>query len=95
MLGTFVIACEHPFAGYINAPTSLANKSEENTMTKKTNNTRSLWYGHIADDQNGHQGSGATPEYAQAALEQAQRDDVPSAEHKCVTGWIINNDNPF
>ncbi len=57
-----------------------------------TTNTESLWYGNVADDHKGHQGTGNTPEDAQAALEQAQRDDVPSAEHKAVTGAIINND---
>lgn len=57
-----------------------------------TTNERSIIYGNVADDHNGHQGSGNTPEKAQAALEQAQRDNVPSAEHKSVTGLIINNE---
>lgn len=64
-------------------------------MTKNTTNTPSFWYGNIADDNNGHQGAGNTPQEAQAALEQAQQDDVPSAEYKSVTGMIINNDNPL
>lgn len=62
-------------------------------MSKETTNSSSLWYGHVADDNNGHQGAGNTPEHAQEALEQAQRDDVPSAEHKSITGTIINNDD--
>ncbi len=60
-----------------------------------TTNESSFWYGNVADDKNGHQGSGYTPEAAQAALEQAQRDDVPSAEYKSITGDIINNDRPL
>jgi RimJ/RimL family protein N-acetyltransferase len=57
-----------------------------------TTNEHSFWYGNIADDHNGHQGAGYSPEAAQEALEQAQRDDVPSAEYKGITGQIINND---
>lgn len=60
-----------------------------------TTNEESAIYGNVADDHNGHQGSGNTPEDAQAALEQAQRDGVPSAEHKSITGAIINNDGKF
>lgn len=55
----------------------------------------SLWYGYIADDHNGHQGCGYSPEAAQKALEQAQRDNVPSAEYKAITGEIINNNGPL
>lgn len=61
----------------------------------KTTNESSFWYGNIADDHNGHQGCGYSPEAAQAALEQAQRDDVPSAEYTSITGMIVNNDKPF
>ena len=61
----------------------------------KTTVTPSMWYGYIADDHNGHQGAGSTPEAAQQALEQAQRDNVPSAEHKALTGLIINNKRPL
>lgn len=60
-----------------------------------TTNEPSFWYGNIADDHNGHQGAGYTPEAAQAALEQAQRDDVPSAEYKSITEMIINNERPL
>jgi hypothetical protein len=60
-----------------------------------TTNEKSFWYDNIADDHNGHQGCGYSPEAAQKALEQAQRDDVPSAEYKAITGWIINNDKPL
>lgn len=56
-----------------------------------TTNEKSAVYGNIADDHKGHEGSGHTPEAAQAALEQAQRDNVPSAEHKSITGIIVNN----
>ena len=60
-----------------------------------TTNEPSPWYGYVADDHDGHQGAGYTPEAAQEALEQAQRDDVPSAEYKSITGEIINNDRPL
>ena len=60
-----------------------------------TTNEHSFWYDNIADDHQGHQGAGYTPEAAQQALEQAQRDNVPSAEYKSITGEIINNDKPL
>lgn len=64
-------------------------------MIKETTNTPSFWYGHIADDNRGHQGAGNAPQEAQAALEQVQRDNVPSAEYKSITGMIINNNDPL
>ncbi|HUA69067.1 MAG TPA: hypothetical protein VMA13_11025 [Candidatus Saccharimonadales bacterium] len=60
-----------------------------------TTNKKSFWYGHVADDHNGHQGAGYSPEAAQKALERAQHDDVPSAEYKAVTGMILDNDKPL
>lgn len=46
--------------------------------------------GYTADDHSGHKGYGLTKESAQRALEQAQRHHVPYAEHKAITGWIID-----
>jgi hypothetical protein len=60
-----------------------------------TTNEPSFWYGNIADDHQGHQGSGYSPEAAQEALEQAQDHDVPSSEYKSITGEIYDNDDAF
>ena len=58
--------------------------------TTNTENSSLLDPGWTADDNNGHKGYGSTAEDAQAALEQAQEHDVPYAEHKSITGWIID-----
>lgn len=55
-----------------------------------TTNTWSSIHGNIADDHNGHKGTGDTPEHAQDALEQAQANDVAWSEHKSITGIIID-----
>ena len=60
----------------------------------KTTMRKTSWFGdfsYVADDDNGHEGHAYSPEKAQEALEQAQRDDAPSAEHKVITGSIISN----
>lgn len=61
-------------------------------MSKTTNTENSSWFdpGFTADDHNGHKGYGSTAEHAQQALEQAQEHDVSYAEHKSITGLIID-----
>jgi hypothetical protein len=75
-----------------NIGTTLVSRKE---VVMATTNDKSFWYGNVADDHNGHQGAGYTPEAAQEALEQAQRDGVPSAEYKGITGQVINNERPL
>lgn len=57
-----------------------------------TTNTWSSIHGNIADDHNGHKGTGDTPQHAQEALEQAKAHDVAVSEHKSLTGIIIDAD---
>ena len=61
-------------------------------MPKTTNTENGSFFdpGFTADDHNGHKGHGSTAEHAQDALEQAQKNDVPYAEHKSITGIIID-----
>lgn len=60
-----------------------------------TTNTKSFWFGNIADDHDGHKGTGYTPEAAQKALERAQQDEVPYAEHHVILGNITTSDKPL
>jgi len=58
--------------------------------TSKTTTEEKFWYGYVADDHNGHKGSGYSPEVANEALQEAQRHDLEYAEHKSITGIITH-----
>ena len=60
------------------------------TTTEKDYDFGVIPNGYVSDDGNGHKGFGYSPEKSQAALEQAQRDNVEYTKHKSITGLLIN-----